>query len=441
MPYRTFLRQIAPLARLTPADIQKLTTPDRILEATLTAAGKSYPAFRVQFNNARGPYKGGIRFHPHVTKEEVTSLAFWMTIKTAVVGIPFGGAKGGISVNPKELSEAELEELSRAYVRAFHKHLGPTKDVPAPDVNTNAQIMAWMLDEYEKGNERKLGRKLNERKALAFITGKPLEKGGSAGRDIATALGGVFVLEEALKKLKLNDKTNVKNNKNDYKISPKTNPPTIAIQGFGNAGMNAAKLLYERGYKIVAVSDSQGGVYNEEGIIPTKAEEVKKAGGMLGCYCLGTVCSLEQMPKEGSCRFISNEELLELPVDILIPAALGHVITKENVSNIKAKVILELANGPTTTDADAILKEKGIIVIPDILANAGGVTVSYFEWRQNRKGERWDEEKVKEKLGRKMKTAFDKVWKVARENRWDLRTAAYVYALKKIVGKMKNGLE
>lgn len=415
MPYRTFLHQIAPLAHLSPEDIQKLTTPDRILEATLTVAGKSYSAYRVQFNNARGPYKGGIRFHPHVTKEEVTSLAFWMTIKTAVVGIPFGGAKGGISVNPKELSEAELEELSRAYVRAFHKHLGPTKDVPAPDVNTNPQVMTWMLDEYEKVNEKKLRGK----GAPAFITGKPLEKGGSAGRDIATALGGVYVLEEALKKLK-----------------QKSAGKTIAIQGFGNAGMNAAKLLHERGYKIVAVSDSQGGVYNEEGIIPAKAEEVKKAGGMLGCYCLGTVCSLEQMPKEGPCRFISNEELLELPVDILIPAALGHVITKENVPNIKAKVILELANGPTTADAEAILKEKGIIVIPDILANAGGVTVSYFEWVQNRKGEQWSEEKVKEKLGRKMKIAFDKVWKVSRQNKWDLRTTAYVYALKKIVEKM-----
>ncbi|MEK6950661.1 MAG: Glu/Leu/Phe/Val dehydrogenase [Nanoarchaeota archaeon] len=439
MPYRTFLQQIAPLAQLRPEDIQKLTTPDRILEATLTVAGKSYPAYRIQFNNARGPYKGGIRFHPHVTKEEVTSLAFWMTIKTAVVNIPFGGAKGGVSVNPKELSEAELEELSRAYVRAFYKNLGPTKDVPAPDVNTNPQIMAWMLDEFEKLNEKRLkGRKTGKEtgaerskgsNASAFITGKPLDKGGSAGRDIATALGGVYVLEEALKKLKFAGRTDDKS-----KL-------TVAIQGFGNAGMNIAKLLSARGYKIVAVSDSQGGVYTEEsaGINPIKAEEVKKAGGLLGCYCLGTVCSLEQMPKEGPCRFISNEELLELPVDILIPAALGHVITAENAARIKAKVILELANGPTTAEADALLRKNNVVVIPDILANAGGVTVSYFEWRQNRKQQQWDEETVKRKLSRKMKIALDKVWRISQQNQWDLRTAAYVSALRDLLESAHPG--
>ncbi len=435
MPYRTFLQQIAPLAQLSPEDVTTLTTPHRILEATLTVSGKSYPAYRIQFNNARGPYKGGIRFHPHVTKEEVTSLAFWMTIKTAVVNIPFGGAKGGVSVNPKELSEAELEELSRAYVRAFYKHLGPTKDIPAPDVNTNPQIMAWMLDEFEKLNEKRLkkksagkktGKKVRKKvgkkggkKALAFITGKPLENGGSAGRDIATALGGVYVLEEALRKRK-----------------QKPAGKTVAIQGFGNAGMNAAELLHERGYKIIAISDSRGGVYNEEGIEPVKAEEVKKAGGMLGCYCLGTVCSLEQMPKEGSCRFISNEELLELPVDILIPAALGGVINSANAQNIKAKIVLELANGPTTLEAEKILYQNNVLVIPDILANAGGVTVSYFEWQQNRKGEQWNEGLVKEKLSRKMKIAFDKVWKVSQQNGWALRTAAYVYALRKIRERM-----
>ncbi len=409
MPYRTFLQQIAPLAQLSPGQVQKLTTPDRILEAPLTVAGKSYPAYRVQFNNARGPYKGGIRFHPHVTKEEVTSLAFWMTIKTAVVNIPFGGAKGGVSVNPKELSEAELEELSRAYVRAFYKHLGPTKDIPAPDINTNPQIMGWMLDEYEK---------LKGRKAPAFITGKPLALGGSTVRDIATALGGVYVLEEALKKLKLKAKT-------------------VAIQGFGNAGMNAAKLLKEKGYAIVAVSDSQGGVYNEEGLDPYQAEEIKKAGGMLGCYCLGTVCSLEQMPKEGSCRFIANEELLELPVDILIPAALGQVITRDNATRIKAKVVLELANGPTTAEADEILHQNNILVIPDILANAGGVTVSYFEWQQNRKKEQWKEAVVRKKLESKMKRAFKSIWRQHTPER-TLRTTAYIYALQKIVQKLRR---
>lgn len=402
---KKFLEETAPLAGLALAQIQQLEQPDRVLEATLSVGKKQYPAWRVQFNNARGPYKGGIRYHPGVNKDEVMSLAFWMTIKTAVADIPLGGAKGGIRVEPKTLSPQELEELSRAYVRAFYRHLGSDKDIPAPDVYTTSEIMAWMLDEYEK---------LTGKKDPGMITGKPVEKGGSLVRDIATALGGVYVLEEAVKKLGLKGKK-------------------VAIQGFGNAGMNAAKLLHDKGYTIVAISDSKGGVYSEKGIDPAQAEEIKKAGGLLGCYCLGKVCSLEEIPQNGSCRHVSNEELLELPVDILIPAALENVITTENAPKIKARVVLELANGPTTPEAGKILHRRGVFVLPDVLANSGGVTVSCFEWQQNVRKERWDEATVKRKLKEKMVAAFTSIWNEYQKGKHDFRMQAYVLAVKRIM--------
>jgi glutamate dehydrogenase/leucine dehydrogenase len=333
MGFETFLKKIAEIAGLSDEEVKKLSTPNHVWEAELEVSGKKYPAYRVQFNNNRGPYKGGIRFHPEVDKQEVTDLSFWMTLKTAIADLPLGGGKGGVTVNPKELSKQEVEELSRAYIRAFHKHLGPQKDIPAPDVYTNPQIMAWMREEYEK---------IVGYDAPGVITGKPLDKGGSLVRDIATALGGVYILEEAVKKIGLTSKK-------------------VAIQGFGNAGSNVAKLLHGLGYTIVAVSDSKGGVYSEEGIVPEKAEEIKKAGGMLGCYCLGSVCSLEEMPKEGPCRVITNEELLELPVDILIPSALSEVINAKNAAKVQAKIVLELANGPTTNEADEILHKKKML--------------------------------------------------------------------------------
>ncbi len=390
-----FLKKIAPLAQLSKQELVKLQTPDRVLKADLMVSGKKYPAWRVQFNNARGPYKGGIRFHPEVNQDEVASLAFWMTIKTAVADLPLGGGKGGVQIDPKNLSKVELEELSRAYVRAFYKHLGPDQDVPAPDVYTTPEIMGWMLEEYEK---------LTHTKAPAMITGKPLEKGGSLVRDIATALGGVYVLEEAVKKIKLSGKK-------------------AAIQGFGNAGRTMARLLQDSGYQVVAVSDSQGGIYTEEGL---DIEEVEKS-----------------KDKKGSIIFfpakkITNEELLELPVDILIPAALDGVITKNNVPRIKAKIVLELANGPTTPEADEILHKKGILVLPDVLANAGGVSVSYFEWLQNKKNEHWSAEKVKEELQKKMVKAFTQIWQKYEPGRLNFRTAAYVEAIKKIVIAEKN---
>lgn len=402
---KKFLERIAPLAGHTIQELAFLEKPDHVWEATLRVGKHQYPAYRIQFNNVRGPYKGGIRYHPEVSKDEVLSLSFWMTIKTAVADLPFGGAKGGVTVDPKYLSPQELEELSRAYVRAFASHLGSQVDIPAPDVYTNPQIMAWMMDEYEK---------ITGKKDPGMITGKPLEKGGSLVRDIATALGGVYILEEAVNVLKLKSKR-------------------VAIQGFGNAGMNVAKLLREKGYQIVAVSDSRGGVYQESDLNLTKVQEIKAAGGMLGCYCFGKVCSWEEMPRDGPCRHISNEELLTLPVDILVPAALDNVITKKNAAQIKAKVILELANGPTTSEADAILHQNNIIVLPDVLANAGGVTVSYFEWLQNKKGEHWDEETVKKKLKDKMQGAFHRIWEEHLRNKQDLRTNAYLLAIRRLV--------
>ena len=408
---KSFLKKVGPLAGLPPEEWQQLEKPDRVLKAELRVGGKKYPAYRVQYNQARGPYKGGIRFHPQVSQDEVVSLAFWMTLKTAVADLPFGGGKGGVQVDPKRLSLREIEELSRAYIRAFYKYLGPQQDIPAPDVYTTPQIMAWMRNEYEK---------LTGKPAPGVITGKPPEYGGSLVRDIATALGGVYVLEEVLRKVPLKGKR-------------------IAIQGFGNAGMNIAKLLYGRGYTVVAISDSKGGGYNQDGLDPKKAEEIKKGGGMLGCYCLGTVCQLEQIPLDGPCRHVSNEELLELPVDILIPAALENVIHSGNAAKIKATIILELANGPVTPEAAEILHKKRVIVVPDVLANAGGVAVSYFEWVQNNLGEQWSKQEVKQKLQQKMSKAFEQVWEeYIQLKRYDLRTAAYIVALKKIAAARKS---
>lgn len=386
----SFLRKIAPLAGLGEKELEILFTPQNVLKAELEVSGKKYPAFRVQFNNARGPYKGGIRFHPEVDEDEVKSLAFWMTLKTAVADIPLGGGKGGVRVNPKELSREELEELSRAYVRAFYQDLGSDKDIPAPDVYTSPQIMAWMLDEFEK---------LIGRKDPGFITGKPLEVGGSKVRDIATALGGVYVLEEAVKNLGLQEKE-------------------VAVQGFGNAGMNAAKLLAERGYKVIAVSDSKGAIHNKEGLDIEEVVRVKTETG--------------SVVNHGNAEKISNSELLKLG-DILIPSALSGVLTKDNAEEVNAKIILELANGPTTSEADEILHGKNVLVLPDILANAGGVTVSYFEWAQNLQNESWEADVVKQKLKEKMLNAFSQLWENYKSNEYDFRTVSYIYAIKKVI--------
>ncbi len=386
-----FIDKIGGIAKFNSSELNLLKNPQRSYKAELEVNGKNYNAYRIQFNDARGPTKGGIRYHQNVSEDEVMALSFWMSLKTAVMNLPFGGAKGGITVNPKELKQVELEELSRKFVQAFHDFIGPTKDIPAPDVYTDSQVMSWMLDEYEtiKGEH-----------CPGVITGKPLELGGSMVRDIATALGGVYVLEEAMKKLEIKTKK-------------------VIIQGFGNAGMNAARLLVKSGYTIVGVSDSKGAVYNEEGFNVEELITIKNETGSI--------------TKITSGEKITNEKLLLKDCDVLIPAALENVITKENADLIMAKIVLELANGPTTSDADEILHKKDILVLPDILANAGGVTVSYFEWVQNSMGYYWEADEIKSKLEKKMITAFNEIWLDYDNNRNDFRTNAYIYAINKIL--------
>ncbi|MEK6916989.1 MAG: Glu/Leu/Phe/Val dehydrogenase, partial [Nanoarchaeota archaeon] len=359
------LSNINKTMKLSDKEMKLLLTPNKVIQEELevkmdSGEMKKFQAFRVQYNRARGPTKGGIRYHPNVSLGEVKSLAFWMAVKCAVVDIPYGGAKGGIIVNPKELSQKELERLSRAFIRAIYKDIGPMKDIPAPDVYTNSQIMAWMLDEYEK---------LTGENAPGVITGKPLELGGSKGRSFATSQGGAYVLREFAK---------IKG------LQPEET--TVAVQGFGNAGSFIAKILDEWGYKIVAVSDSKGGIYNKNGLNIKALEHHKEKTGSVKGFAVD----------------ISNKELLELDVDVLVPAALENQITSQNADKIKAKVILELANGPVTPEADELLAKKKIAVLPDVLANAGGVTVSYFEWVQNLYGYYWEEAEILEKLDDEM---------------------------------------
>ena len=354
---------------LTQEEIDFIIQPDRIIEVKVpvkmdNGVIKTFVGFRSQHNNVLGPYKGGIRFHQNVSREEVIALSTLMTLKCAANNLPFGGSKGGVIVNPKELNETELENLSRSYAKAIAPFIGEDVDVPAPDVNTDGKIMMWMLDEYEKTIDKK---------SPATFTGKPVEFGGSLGRTEATGRGGVIVMENLLRKL----------NKN-YQ--------TIAVQGFGNVGYYFAQIAYEEGYKIVALSDSKGGIYNEKGLNPEEVMKIKEETGSVINY------------KDG--KVTSNEELLELPVDILVPAALENVITKDNASKIQAKVIIEMANGPITEEAYPILESKGIISAPDILANGGGVTVSYFEWLQNKHNEHWTEEEVNQKLEEQQTIAF-----------------------------------
>ncbi len=400
-PFLSAQKQIERAAsrlKLKRETLQFILHPKHIHQKDLTIemddeSEKTFQAYRVQHNNSRGPYKGGIRFHLQVSMDEVKALATWMTFKCALVNIPFGGGKGGVIVNPKELSPKELEKLSRAYAEEFFHYLGPQKDIPAPDVNTNAKIMAWMLDSYERmagGN------------FPGAFTGKPVELGGSKGREEATGMGGYFTVRELSAHLKM-----------------KPASTTVAIQGFGNVGFHIAELLYNAGYKIVALSDSRGGIYDGKGLIPESVMHHKKEMGGLSDY----------LDKETA---ISNEELLELPVDILIPAALENVITKDNGNKIRAKAIVEMANGPTTPEADEILADRKIVIVPDILANAGGVAVSYFEWVQNNQGYYWEEEEVNKKLEKIMVKAFNEVLSVSKKHEVDMRTAAYMLALERV---------
>lgn len=351
---------------------------------------KMFEGYRVQHSDARGPYKGGIRYHHDVSEDEVKALAFWMSIKCAVVNIPFGGGKGGVIVDPKQLSEAELERLTRSYAQLIADFVGPEVDVPAPDVNTTPQIMGWFADEYGK----KVGKA-----TPAVITGKPVDEGGSVGRDKATAQGAVYVLEEALAHLG-------------------KEKGSVVIQGFGNAGSHIAAMLHELGHTVLAVSDSQGGVFNQDGLdIPALVEASE--GGSIARDAV-------------ECEEITNKKLLELECDVLIPAAIENQITDENAHQIQAQMVLEVANGPTTPAADRILSNRGINVVPDILANAGGVTVSYFEWDQNMKNETWTLEDVDAKLKKIMTESFASVAKAADEHSVDFRTGAYAVAIERL---------
>ena len=358
---------------------------------------KLFKAFRVQYNDARGPCKGGIRFHPEETIDIVRALAAWMTWKTAVVDIPLGGGKGGVICNPKEMSKAELERLSRAYVRQVSRIVGATSDVPAPDVYTDPQIMAWMMDEFET---------IRQTHEPGMITGKPLPLGGSPGRDDATARGGMYILREAAKVKNMN-----------------LSQCTVAVQGYGNAGYYAAKLAKEMfGATVVAVSDSTSGIFSSKGL---DADAVKKHKETTG--------SVAGFPGTTG---ISNEGLLELDVDVLIPAAIENVITAENADKIKAKICLELANGPCTPDADDILHKKGVFFIPDFLANSGGVTVSYFEQVQNAQNYVWDIETVHERLDKKMNAAFKAVLETSKKYKTNMRVAAYCVAVSRVAEAM-----
>ena len=379
-----------------------LMTPDRVLRADLTitldAGGTAtFPAYRVQFNNARGPYKGGIRFHPDADEDEVSALAAMMAIKCAVVGIPLGGAKGGVSVDPKKLSQNELNQLARAYVRAFGEYLGPDQDVPAPDVYTNPQIMGVMLDEYET---------LIGKSAPGMITGKPLSLFGSLGRDTATADGAVAVLDVFLR---------------EKGIDPKT--LRASVQGAGNAGAQAAALLYERGVRVVALADSKGTLVSKDGLQVTHVITVKEAQGSV-------INAVDE--SEENAQILSSDAVITEVCEIFVPAALEEQVTKSNAQSVNAGIVLEVANGPITPEADSILSSSGVAVIPDVLANAGGVTVSYFEWIQNRTGLYWTREEVKERLETIMERAYHDVARFADERGVTLREASYAIALERI---------
>lgn len=385
--------------------LEQLRSPKRIIEISIpvkTRKGlKIFKGWRVQHSDAMGPFKGGIRFHPGASLEEIKVLAFLMTIKNAAVGLPFGGGKGGISCEPKDLSQKELENLSRKYVELLFPLLGPDKDVPAPDVNTNSQTMAWMADEYGR---------LAGKYEPAVFTGKPVGIGGNPAREAATGFGGYVVLKNFLKREKMAAKT-------------------AAIQGFGNAGQFLAKFLYEDGFVIRAVSDSKGGIFKKEGIDINKLIEKRGRTGK----------KLPELAEEISCSKISNENLLELKTDILAPSALEEQITKSNAKKIKSGIILEIANAGISKDAEPILQTKKILIIPDVIANTGGVIGSYFEWLANKQKRTLLSEKEElKKINDFLSSAFSKIWLISQKNSLNLREAAYLIALKNIEKAMKK---
>lgn len=383
---------------LSGAELEILSVPRRIFTVNFpvklaTGITKMFVGHRVQFNDARGPSKGGIRFHPALTSGHLSDLAFLMALKCAVVEIPFGGAKGGVVVNPKELTRGELEMVTRAYIRSIADFIGPFKDIPAPDVYTDKSIMVWILDEYEQ---------LKREHVPATVTGKPEELGGIKARKYSTSLGGIYVLEAAIHKLGID-----------------TAGMRVAVQGFGNVGENAARILHDKGYTVVAVSDSTGGIMNRSGLNVHQVIQHKRQSGSLSGY--------------SGADAISNSDLLTCDCDVLVPAALSDQLNKENASKVKAKIVLELANAPTTTEADTILFERSVMLIPDVLANAGGVVGSYFEWIQNLSNDYWDEEEVIQRLRKTMIKAFENIYAVSRQEQSTMRKASYKIAVKRIL--------
>lgn len=397
------LRIVAEKMDLDPGVHEVLKHPKRVLVVSVPVRRVNgeinvFMGCRVQHNDARGPFKGGIRYHPNVTVDEITALAMWMTWKCAVVDIPYGGAKGGVACNPKELSKGEVESITRRFTTMLLEIIGPYRDVPAPDVYTDGQTMAWIMDTYSQYK----GYRVPE-----IVTGKPINVGGSEGRVEATSLGVVFCMREATNRLNMSMRG-----------------ATAAVQGFGNVGWNAANILHHMGCKIVAVSDSRGGIYNTNGINPQKVYDYKEKTGSVVNF-------------EGA-KGVSNEELLELQCDILVPAALENQITKSNADNVKAKIIAEGANGPTTPDADKMLFEKGIFLIPDILANSGGVASSYFEWVQNLTREHWAVEDTNKKLETKMVKAFNDVYDLSKKHKTDMRNGALILGVGRVAEAIKT---
>lgn len=407
-PYRNAVAQlekVAKIIKLEDAYLKRLSVPDRVVEVNIPVwlenkGFKLFKGYRSQHNNTLGPYKGGIRFSPSVTKEEVMALSMWMSWKTSASQLPYGGGKGGVIVDTKDLTAKDIEYISRGYIKGIADCIGPKKDVPAPDMYTTPEIMNWMVDEYSK---------IVGEYSPTVITGKPIDKGGSEGRTEATGYGGVYILEELVKMKGMNPENT-----------------TIAIQGIGNVGYYFFELAKQLGFKIVALTDSKGGKYNDNGDLDL--------GLMLDEKALKSASIKDLSESYGDA--ITNDELLELDVDVLVPAAIENVITKENANKIKAKYIIEMANGPVTPEADSILCDKGIISVPDIIANAGGVIVSYYEWVQNLENEKWEKEIVLDKMKKKIQLAFRHSYDASEKFKTDLRMGAYALAVKKIADKM-----
>lgn len=392
------LNKAAAVLGLSQKEVGRLQRANNIIKKKINIVSENgttitYNAYRVQFNNARGPYKGGIRFHKEAGLEEMKALAAAMAIKCALVDLPLGGAKGGVMVDAKQLSEKEHEQIARAWTRAMAPYIGPDTDIPAPDMYTDSNTMMFIVDEYAK---------ITGTYELGVVTGKPIQHGGSYGRDSATARGGVYVLESFIKKRMWGQ-----------------NSLRIAIQGFGEVGYHVARLLDELGHTIVALSDSRGGIYDNTGINPKQALDTKSKKGSVSALSGAT--------------YLEGKDIITCDCDVLIPAALGGVIHKDNAGAIQAHIVLELANGPTTFVADKILKEKNVTVIPDVLANAGGVIVSYFEWLQNKEKSNWSEKRINEKLKKIITKAFETVEQLSKEKNISLRDAAFVLGVQRII--------